>query len=83
MRDIEPPLDATTRVRVFCNCQELTPRTRLDHPSYATSLSFFGGDHAGHCAAPADRGAGRRSICVDLTPALARMDHPRACAPTG
>ena len=29
LRDIEPPLDATTRVRVFVNCHELSPRTGL------------------------------------------------------
>ena len=39
LRDIEQPLDVTTRVRVFANCHDLSPRTRLDHPSYATSLS--------------------------------------------
>lgn len=79
LRDIEQPLDATTRVRVFCNCQELTPRTRLDHPSYATSVSFFGGEH-GHHGAAAEPRPGGSSVCVDLTPTLARMDHPQALA---
>jgi hypothetical protein len=81
LRDIEQPLDATTRVRVFVNCHELSPRTRLDDPSYATSVSFFGGEHASHAEAgePAqvERGNGG-SVYVDLTQALARMDHPRS-----
>lgn len=51
LRDIEQPLDVTTRVRVFANCHDLSPRTRLDHPSYATSVSFFGGEHGEHHAA--------------------------------
>ena len=76
LRDIEPPLDVTTRVRVFANCQELSPRTRLDHPSYATSISFFGGEHAAHASA-AERSFGSASVYVDLTPTLARMEHPR------
>jgi tyrosinase len=75
---IEPPLDATTRVRVFTNCHELSARTRLDNPSYTTSLSFFGGHHAGHDANAGPRDTAGASVCVDLTPALARMDHPRS-----
>jgi tyrosinase len=73
LRDIEQPLDVTTRVRVFCNSPELTARTRLDHPSYTTSLSFFGSEHANHFAA-AERSAAGMSMYVDLTPALARLD---------
>jgi hypothetical protein len=49
LRDIEQPLDVTTRVRVFANCHDLSPRTRLDHPSYATSVSFFGGEQGASC----------------------------------
>jgi tyrosinase len=79
LRDIEVPLDATTRLRVFCNGHELSPRTKLDDPSYATSVSFFGREHAGHDAEPQARGpGGGASVCVDLTPALARLDHPRS-----
>jgi tyrosinase len=74
LRDIERPLDSTTRVRVFCNSPELSPQTPLDHPGYATSVSFFGAEHASHGAA--EPGAGGPSIHVDLTPTLARMDHP-------
>ncbi len=77
LRDIEPPLDATTRVRVFVNCHDLSPRTRLNDPSYATSVSFFGGEHANHDGA-GERSRRRPSVYVDLTQTLARMDHPRS-----
>ena len=30
LHDVEMPLDAATRLRTFVNCQELTPRTRID-----------------------------------------------------
>jgi tyrosinase len=75
IRDIEPPLDVTTRVRVFCNGGELTPRTRLSDPAYTTSLSFFGSEHmrqGGH-----EAGHGAASICVDLTSSLAQTGQPR------
>jgi tyrosinase len=75
IRDIEPPLDATTRVRVFCNRQELSPQARLDDPSYSTSVSFFGSRHMGHGAG--EPGPAGSSVCVDLTPSLARMERPR------
>jgi tyrosinase len=78
LHDMDMPLDASTRVRVFANCRELNTRTQLDNPSYATSLSFFGGRHAGHEAGAAPRDADGAAICVDLTPALARMVHPQS-----
>jgi tyrosinase len=76
LRDIAPPPDASTRVRVFCNCQELSPRTRLDDPSYTTSLSFFGGHHGGRGTGGhhGGRTAHGVSACIDLTPVLARMN---------
>jgi tyrosinase len=79
LRDIEQPLDATTRLRVFCNCHELSSRTRLNDPSYVTSVSFFGAGHAGH-GAEGDGVVGTpagSSVYFDLTQALARMDHPQ------
>jgi tyrosinase len=76
LRDIEAPLDTTTRVRVFTNCHQLSPRTPLHDPSYTTSLSFFG-EHAHHDGSAARSGGGF-SACVDLTPALARLAHPRS-----
>jgi tyrosinase len=77
LRDVDSPLDTTTRVRVFCNCHELSPRTRIDDPSYATSVSFFGGEHGSHAGGGFDRGPGG-AICIDLTQALGRLDHPRS-----
>jgi len=80
IRGVGTPPDTTTRVRVFCNRQELTPRTRLDDPGYATSFSFFAGHHAaggqGAHAAHAEAGGGA-SLCIDLTPSIARLDNPR------
>lgn len=74
LRDIETPLDVTTRVRVFTNCNQLSPRTPLYDPSYTTSLSFFGSEHARHDGGGREGGI---SACVDLTPTLARIDYPR------
>jgi tyrosinase len=78
LHGMDMPLDASTRVRVFANCRELNTRTQLDNPSYATSLSFFGGRHAGHDAVAGARDSDAAAICVDLTPALARMVHPHS-----
>jgi hypothetical protein len=76
---VEPPPDATTRVRVFCNNRGLSPNARLEDPSYATSFSFFVG-HGGAGAREAHAAAHGEgaSICVDLTPSLARMEHPQS-----
>jgi len=77
VRDIEPPLDATTRVRVFANCTDLTPRTQITDPTYATSMAFFGSEHAQHGGgaggAAGGSSANGSSVCIDLTPSLARM----------
>lgn len=74
--DVEPPLDATTRVRVFCNCRGLTARTGPDDQSYATSISFFGRDHGSHGGTMSESGPGSNSLCVDLTSTLARVESP-------
>jgi hypothetical protein len=74
IRDIEPPLDATTRIRVFANCTDLSPRTQITDPTYATSMAFFGNEHAQHGGAASAAGASNgTSVCIDLTPSLARM----------
>ena len=73
LRDIEAPLDATTRVRVFCNCTDLSPRTRLSDPGYATSIAFFGSEHGNHAAENGVGGTGTGTVCVDLTSTLAQM----------
>jgi tyrosinase len=77
VRDIEPPLDVTTRVRVFANCTDLSPRTQITDPTYATSMAFFGSEHARHGAAGAGDAANGTSVCIDLTPSLARMPSLR------
>lgn len=77
VRDIEPPLDVTTRVRVFANCADLSPRTQITDPTYATSMAFFGSEHARHGAAGTGDGANGTSVCIDLTPSLARMPSLR------
>ena len=74
VHDVELPLDKTTRVRIFCNCQELNARSGPNDPAYATSLSFFGGDHGHGNGESAPRTS---SVCVDLTPALARFEPER------
>jgi hypothetical protein len=58
---------------VFCNCHDLSARTHVGDPSYATSLSFFGGRHMNHGAH-----GGGMAVCVDLTPALGRMANPQS-----
>jgi tyrosinase len=71
VHDIEPPLDKSTRIKLFCNCQKLTSSTPIEDPSYVTSVSFFGGGHSHDLRPGADGG----SVCVDLTSALARADR--------
>jgi tyrosinase len=53
LRDIEPPKDPKTRVRVYINREGLLPNTRMDDPHYVTSLSFFGTEHMDHSSTPA------------------------------
>ncbi len=71
IRGIEPPRDKTTRLRVFANCEALSPRTPLDDVSYATSVSFFSADHSRH------NGATGPSVSVDLTPTLRQLHRRR------
>jgi tyrosinase len=79
IRDIDPPADVTTRVHVFCNCEVLSPRVRLDHPNYATSLSFFSGRHRSQSLLqPHARTGHAMGACVDLTPVLGRMSARQA-----
>ena len=59
LRQIEPPRDKTTRLRLFANCEALSPRTPLGDASYATSVSFFSGDHSQH------NGGRHSSVSVD------------------
>ena len=75
IRDMEPPLDVTTRVHMFTNCVDLSPRTRLSDPTYTTSMAFFGSEHALHGEANGSGGisGGAGSVCIDLTSTLAQM----------
>ncbi len=78
IRDIDPPSDLNTRLRVFVNCGELSATTDATNPHYATSVSFFGGGHVHHRGGHA-RGMGTSGACVsvDLTPALSRISRTK------
>ena len=88
LRDIEPPLDATTRVRVIVNATSYRRAPGLNDPSTRPASSFFGGEYIGHDEAggrgQVQRGAAAAPRCTSISrkrwPAL---DHPRVCAPTG
>ncbi|MGX9117293.1 tyrosinase family protein [Mesorhizobium sp. BHbsci] len=66
IRSVSEPKDSSTRVRVFVNCDYLSPQTPVSDPHYVTSFSFFGGGH-GH------GDEGDLSVTVDLTEALAKV----------
>jgi hypothetical protein len=76
LRDIEAPTDSSTRMRVFVNCGELSPSTEVSNPHYATSVSFFGSQHAAHHAGHGI-GAPGPSVSVDLSPALSRISRTK------
>jgi tyrosinase len=78
LHDVVSPLDVTTRVQVFCNCRDLNSRTQLNDPSYLTGVSFFGSEHASHSNGNVVSRSAGISACVDLTPALSRLDRPRS-----
>lgn len=42
---VSKPKDTRMKVRVFLNCDYLTPLTPLDDPHYAASFTFFVADH--------------------------------------
>jgi tyrosinase len=71
--DMAPPAQGNSEVRVFLNCEYLSPETPTTDPSYVTSFTFFGGDHAAH--------GGNMSVVVDLTSAVANLR--RAQKPVG
>jgi tyrosinase len=87
LRDIEPPKEPVTRVRVYINRDGLSPNVRPDDPHYVTSLSFFGAEHATHAASSAHAHHAAASagstpvtggaVCVDLSAALARLSGSR------
>lgn len=71
--DIDPPKSGNAQVRVFINCDYLTPETPTTDPSYAGTFSFFSDEHSGH--------AGKPSYIIDLTNAV--TDLKRSQRPVG
>ena len=78
LRDIEQPLDATTRVRVFCQL----PRTHAAHAPRRSELCDQRQLLRRRARQPRRRPVNAAwtgaSVYIDLTQALARMDHPRS-----
>jgi tyrosinase len=64
---LQAPKDPTTRVRIFVNCDYLSPKTPTSDPHYVTSFSFFNSEHM-H-----DEGQVETTINVDLTASLSRV----------
>ncbi|RWD94250.1 tyrosinase family protein [Mesorhizobium sp.] len=66
---IVPPHDQSTAVRVFINCNYLSPETPVTDPHFVTTISFFEDtEHGGHA------GMGNtRSVSIDLTSTLATV----------
>lgn len=82
LRDIEAPADPSTRVRVFVNRDGVDARTRTADPHYVTTLSFFGAGHGahdsgGHRGHRAQAAPATTSVCIDLAPALSRLQGTR------
>jgi tyrosinase len=69
----QPPANAPSpQVRVFLNCDYLSPETPPFDPHYVGSFTFFGGHaHAGHSHAGSD-GAAR--FALDLTATLLALE---------
>lgn len=65
LRDISPPTNGNTEVRVFVNAPDATPETSTEDRHYAGSFTFFGTEHAGH--------DGGQSILFDLTDTVRRL----------
>jgi len=66
LRDITPPTNGNTEVRVFVNSPDASPETSTQDRHYAGSFTFFGvGEHAGH--------EGGLSILFDLTDTVRRL----------
>ncbi|MGH7488907.1 MAG: tyrosinase family protein, partial [bacterium] len=64
---MQPPKDTSTRVRLFVNCDYLSPRTPLSDPHYVTSISFFSSE-------PADMDHdGDYTVSADITAALSKV----------
>jgi tyrosinase len=64
--DIAPPKSGNALVRVFVNCDYLSPVTPPSDPHYAGMFTFFATEHAEH-------GSGNPSYLIDLTDAVTRL----------
>ena len=66
----EPPANAPSpQVRVFLNCDYLSPETPAVDPHYVGSFTFFGGEHA-HAGHDHGGSGGAMRFALDLTPTL-------------
>jgi tyrosinase len=66
LRDITPPANGNTEVRVFVNLPDASAETSTQDRHYAGSFTFFGtAEHAGH--------DGGQSILFDLTETVRRL----------
>jgi tyrosinase len=65
MRDVEPPKNGNTEVRVFVNCPYLSPEVPPQDRHYAGAFTFFGTEHVDH--------NGKPSYLVDLTETVRRL----------
>jgi tyrosinase len=85
LRDIETPMDPSTRVHVFVNREDVSPVVRAADPHYVTTLSFFGAGHGDHRAQhhghhghhTASQPPFTTCVSADLTPALSRIRNTR------
>ena len=67
INDVEPPPNRSINVRVFLNCDYLTPLTPVDDPHYAGSFTFFVMDH--HDST--------QSFAIDLTDTIRKLQTSR------
>lgn len=77
LSDITPPEGGNADVRVFLNCDYLSPETPTSDPHYVDTFSFFGGHHQGHAG---HDGNSKVSLILDLTQtvqALGRQNRIR------
>lgn len=69
--DISPPADPKTKIRVFINCDYLSPTTPISDDHYVTTLAFFG-TNEGHAHGES---SGQLSFAVDLTETLSKLSR--------
>ncbi len=67
IRDVEPPANGNTEVRVFVNHPDLKPDTSPQDRHFVGSFTFFGtmGDHAGH--------GDKQTFLFDLTETVRKL----------